>query len=186
MSIANQWSSIMPDDDDDDCMMPLDLRYSNFLQALSDIRDESMRDRCHKYWTSLYQYLDRSISNKRALILEEKRTHEILHRLDIDMVSRQSEIAYQVQNILQRGHQVLSDFHLKYKRKKNTTNEIDENRIHKQKSEYSFISDLNTTSSSTSLQQLTHTIDHLKLQIKNLQITRTCDTNNNSNSIITV
>lgn len=173
MSIANQWSSIMPDDDD--CMMPLDLRYSNFLQALSDIRDEGMRDRCHKYWTSLYQYLDRSIANERALTLEEKRTHEILHRLDIEMVSRQSEITYQVQNILQRGHQVLTDFHLKYKRKKNIAKEIDEDRIHKQKSEHSFISDLNTTSR----QQLTHTIANLELQIKNLQITRTCDTNKN-------
>ncbi len=174
MSIANQCSSIMYDDDDDR-MIPLDLRYTNFLKALSDIRDEGMRDRCHKYWTSLYQYLDRSMANERALLLEEKRTHEILHRLDIEMVSGQSEIAYQVQNILQRGHQVLSDLHLKYKRKTNNSKEIEENRIHKQKSEHSLTSDFNTISSSTS-RQLTTTIDNLKLEIKNLQITRTCDT----------
>jgi hypothetical protein len=97
------------------------------------------------------------MDNERALTLEEKRTHEILHRLDIEMVSCQSEIAYQVQNILQRGHQILSDFH------PNISKEIEENRIHKQNSEHSLTSDL-------------------KLEIKDLQITRTFDTNEKSNS----
>jgi predicted component of type VI protein secretion system len=170
MSVANQISSIIHDDP----LIPLDLRYRDFLDALSDIRDETMRNRCHKYWTSLYRYFDRSMTNERALIVEEKRTHEILHRLDIEVASRRSEITYQIRNILQQEHQVLSDLHMKYNRKKNNLREIEqniddlENKIQKQKSERSFI----TVSSSTSLYQITETIDDLKLQIKNLHMTR--------------
>jgi archaellum component FlaC len=177
MSLTNQFPSTMHDDR----MMPLDQRYTDFLNALSDIHDESMRDRCHKYWTSLYRYFDRSMTNEQALIVEEKRTHEILHRLDIEMVSHQSEIAYQVRHILQRGHQVLADLHIKYDRKKNSLREIKqhiddlENRIQKQKSEHSFITDFTSVPSSTSLNQITETIDDLKLHIKNLQMTRTYD-----------
>ncbi len=178
MLVTNQFSSIMYDDH----IVPLDQRYTDFLNALSDIRDESMRDRCHKYWTSLYRYFDRSMTNEQALTLEEKRTHEILHRLEIEMASRRSETAYQIRNILQRGHQVLADLHIKYNRKKDNLREIEqnidnlENKIQKQKSEHSLI----TVSSSTSLYQITETIDDLKLQIKNLQITRTYDRIRNS------
>jgi len=177
MSVVNQISSIMHDDP----LIPLDQRYTDFLNALSDIHDESMRNRCHKYWTSLYRYFDRSMTNERALIVEEKRTHEILHRLDIEIASRRSEIAYQIRNILQREHQVLSDLHMKYNRKKNNLKEIEqnindlENKIQKQKSDRSFITISNTISSSTSLYQITETIDDLKSQIKNLHMTRTYD-----------
>jgi uncharacterized protein YxjI len=158
----------------DDHIVPLDLRYNAFLNALSEIHDEAMRDRCYKYWTSLYRYFDRSVANERALMLEEKRTCEILHRFNIEIASRQSEIAYQVRNILQRGHQVLADLLIKYDIKKNNLREIKQNidhledRIQFQRSQTS----IKTVSSSKSLCQITETINNLKLQVKNLQITR--------------
>lgn len=148
----------------DDRKIPLDLRYTDFLHSLSYINDENMRDRCHKHWTSLYRYFDRSMINERALSLEEKRIYEILHRLDIEIASRRSEVACQIRNILQRGHQLLADLHIKYNKKRNDLKEIQqninnlENKIQKQKP--------------TSITQITETISNLKLEIKNLQITR--------------
>lgn len=170
MSVTNQLSSMIHDD----CFVPMDLRYMNFLNALHEIHDETMRNRCHQYWTSLYQYFDHSMTSERALALEEKRTREILHRLDIEMTSRQSEIAYQVHSILQRGHQVLANLHIKYDRKKNSLREIEQNideleiQIQNKKSEIS----IKTVSSSISLYQMTETIDNLKLEIKDLHKTR--------------
>jgi hypothetical protein len=170
MSVSNQLSSIV----DDDCLLPMDLRYTNFLNALREIQDETMRNRCHKYWTSLYQYFDRSMNSERALALEEKRTREILHRLDIEIASHQSESAYQVRNILQRGRQALADLHIKYNRKKNSLREIGqtiddlETQIHNQKSETS----IKSVSSSTSLYQMIEMINNLKIQIKDLRTTR--------------
>lgn len=157
-----------------DVMLPLDLRYTDFLHALSDIHDENMRDRCHKYWTSLYRYLDRSMTNEQALIFEEKRIQDILHRLDIEIASRRSEVIYQIRDILQRGKQLLADFHIKYDKKKNNLREIKQNiddldnEIQRQKSEHS----LTTTSSSISLSPITKIISNLKSDIKNLHITR--------------
>jgi hypothetical protein len=170
MSETNQLLSIAHDDR----ILPLDLRYKDFLNALAEIHDETMRDRCYKYWTSLYRYFDRSMTNERTLILEEKRACDILHRLDTEMASRQSEIAYQVRNILHRGHQVLADLHIKYNTKESNLKEVEqnieklENRTQIRKSRTS----IKTIPSSTSLSQMSETINNLKVQIKNLRITR--------------
>jgi hypothetical protein len=159
MSITNQLSRIGHDDQ----IVSLDQRYTDFLNALSEITDETMRNRCHKYWTSLYHYFDRSMINERVLRLEEKRTCEILERLDIEMNSRQSEVTYQVHNIIERGHQVLADIRVKYNIRATNERQSEQNlndiefRIGEHKSE----NRINTVSSSTSLHQIRKTIDNL-------------------------
>ena len=145
---------------EENAIVPLDLYYSNFLEALAEIDDENMRDQCHKYWTSLYRHFTRSVANEQALILEEKRIREILHRLNIELVSSQSEMTYQVRHILQHGQEILSNLDL------NTT---DENSISIGKSEECICP------SSTSRQQLVDNIDHLKSTIEDLRITRRCN-----------
>ncbi|CAF2473663.1 unnamed protein product [Rotaria sp. Silwood2] len=177
MSATNELSLIAHDD----CIVPMDVRYIDFLNALSEIHDETVQDRCYKYWTSLYRHFDYSMTNERVLRLEEKRTREIVHRLDIEITSHQSEIIYQIRNIFERGHQVLTDLYTKYNRKKNNLKNIKrimndlDNRIQNKKSESSMKTIVTTVSSSTSLTSMIETIDNLKLQIRNLQTTRTCD-----------
>lgn len=171
MSISNQSLSNI----EEDTIVPLDLYYANFLKALSEIHDESMRDRCHKYWTSLYRYFTRSVNNEQALILEEKRLQEILQRLNMDIDSRQSEMAYQVRNILQRGEQILEDIHLKYRTKANRLNAMENNQIPIERSEERVASNVQINPSFTIREELLKTIDHLKSNIKDLQMIRMCN-----------
>ena len=171
MSISNQFSSNI----EENIIVPLDLYYTNFLKALSEIHDESMRDRCHKYWTSLYRYFTRSVTNEQALIVEEKRLGEILQRLNMDIDSRQSEMDYQVRNILQRGEQILSDIHLKYRTNANRSNAMEDNQISIERSEESVASNVQINPSSTIREDLLNTIDHLKSNIKDLQMIRMCN-----------
>lgn len=159
-------------DSNDDYTIPLDVRYTCFLTALSDISNETMRNRCHKYWTTLYQYFDRSITNEQALLVEEKRIQEILHRLNMDRISRQSDVAYQVRRLLQRGHQVLADLHTEYNQKKESLTTIKQNitNLEKQKSK---TSNQSLISSSKSFNHLNQTIQELKYEINNLYKIRT-------------
>ncbi|CAF1206622.1 unnamed protein product [Adineta steineri] len=103
------------------CTVQDDTCYTNFLNALNEINDETIRNRCHKYWTTLYQYFDRSKTNEHILIVEEKRIRELLHRS-------------KTQNILQRGHEILSDLHSKYNTSKQNINnlqtEIQKHKLH--------------------------------------------------------
>lgn len=148
--------------------VPFDLYYTNFLKVLSEIHDESVRDRCHQCWTSLYRYYTRSVSNEQTLILEEKRLREILQRLNIEIDSRQSEMDYQVRNILQRGEQILSDIHLMNADHPSTR---EDDLIPIERSEESIaVFDIQTNR-----QELLHTIEYLKSNIKDLQIIRRCD-----------
>ncbi|CAF1214960.1 unnamed protein product [Rotaria sp. Silwood1] len=175
MSGTNELSSIVHDD----YIVPVDVRYTDFLNALSEIHDEAMQDRCYKYWTSLYRYFDCSMTNERVLMLEEKRTRKIVHSLDKEIASHQKEIIYQIRNIFQRCYQVLTDLYTKYNRKQNNLKKIEQimnnlnNRIQNKNSESSSMKTIVTNvSSSTSLKSMMKTIDDLKLLIKNLQITR--------------
>ncbi|CAF4716567.1 unnamed protein product [Rotaria sp. Silwood1] len=174
MSGTNELSSIVHDD----YIVPVDVRYTNFLNALSEIHDEAMQDRCYKYWTSLYRYFDCSMTNERVLMLEEKRTRKIVHSLDKEIASHQKEIIYQIHNIFQRCYQVLTDLYTKYNRKQNNLKKIEQimnnlnNRIQNKNSESSMKTIVTNVSSSTSLKSMMKTIDDLKLLIKNLQITR--------------
>ncbi|CAF1127796.1 unnamed protein product, partial [Rotaria sordida] len=174
MSATNELLSIVHDD----YIVPLNVRYTDFLNALSEIHDETIQDRCYKYWMSLYRYFDCSMSNERVLMLEEKRIRNILHHLNIEIASYQSEIIYQIRDIFLQSHQVLADLYIKYNRKKNNLKKIEQimnnldNRIQKKKSENSIKTIFTTVSSSTSLKSIMETIDNLKLQIKNLHMTR--------------
>ncbi|CAF1266422.1 unnamed protein product, partial [Rotaria sordida] len=174
MSATNELLSIVHDD----YIVPLNVRYTDFLNALSEIHDETMQDRCYKYWMSLYRYFDCSMSNERVLMLEEKRIRDILHHLNIEIASYQSEIIYQIRDIFLQSHQVLADLYIKYNRKKNNLKKIEQimnnldNRIQKKKSENSIKTIFTTVCSSTSLKSIMETIDNLKLQIKNLHMTR--------------
>lgn len=148
--------------------VPFDLYYTNFLKVLSEIHDENVRDRCHQSWTSLYRYYTRSVSNEQALLLEEKRLREILQRLNIEIDSRQSEMDYQVRNILQRGEQILSDIHLMNADHPSTR---EDDLMTVERSEESIaVFDIQTNR-----QELLHTIEYLKSNIKDLQIIRRCD-----------
>ncbi|CAF4320183.1 unnamed protein product, partial [Adineta steineri] len=102
------------------CTVQDDTCYTNFLNALNEIKDKTIRNRCHKYWTTLYQYFDRSKTNEHVLIVEEKRISELLHRS-------------KTHNILQRGHEILSDLHSKYNTSKQNINDL-QTEIQKHKS----------------------------------------------------
>ncbi|CAF1501302.1 unnamed protein product, partial [Adineta steineri] len=141
------------------CTVQDDTCYTNFLNVLNEINDETIRNRCRKYWTTLYQYFDRSKTNEHVLIVEEKRIRELLHRS-------------KTHNILQRGHEILSDLHSKYNTSKQN---VDDLQTEIQKTRESLRLKLNINITEKELSEIQHELKKeqklsLELKIQNKQL----------------
>ncbi|UJR30398.1 hypothetical protein I4U23_017933 [Adineta vaga] len=138
------------------------LYNTNFLNALHQIPDETIRNRYHQYWLSLYQYFHYSVINQHALVLQEQRIREDLHRLDIVVTCQQTNVAYRIHKILKQGHQILADIHQNYDTTNQNLKEFEQN-----------IKDLefNPYEKKNSNDNIS-SITHLKEQINDLHQTR--------------
>lgn len=141
------------------CLVSTDVHYRSLLDALHAINDEAVRNRCDKYGATMYQYWYQSVANERNLVSEEQRLRK---ELAIRTTSQRTNVVCRVRDILQRGHQILTDLHLDY------------DQLRKNRSEGGTSTIANQDRMPLSACNLTESPNHLKEQIYELYRTRTC------------